>query len=368
MLCPPGPAAELLGRAGATVHTGPVAAFTHIWASTYRGRRWALLGLELARLPAHLRSLGTVLEERRFALAHLNDAPLVPAAIRLRRAGLPVVWHLRSSLPPSAGPRRSALMRTAVARLASVTIAIDEDVAASYRTDSTVIPNPVDLERFRPGTAPAERRALGIPPGVPVAGFFGFLYPAKGYCDFVEAAALLRRRGLAARFLIVGGDVRGAAFFATPLGRVVQSFDLARDHEAEARRLVRRLRLDDAVTFVPFTEDTAALYRVTDVVVAPSRGPELGRPVLEAAASGRPVVASGSSSGGGVLLPGRTGLLVPPRSPAVLAAALERLLADAELRARLGTTARAHAERHFSPERNAQRLMETYERVLRAHA
>ena len=52
--CPAGPAAELFAAAGARVHSGPVAAFTHIWASVYRGRRWLLFVRELMRLPAHL--------------------------------------------------------------------------------------------------------------------------------------------------------------------------------------------------------------------------------------------------------------------------------------------------------------------------
>src|SRR5438309_2868439 len=71
--CPPGPAAELFREAGATVHTGPVAAFTHVWASVYRGPRWLLLLRELALLPRHLLCLGRTLREHRFELVHLND-------------------------------------------------------------------------------------------------------------------------------------------------------------------------------------------------------------------------------------------------------------------------------------------------------
>ncbi len=52
--CPPGPAADLFREAGAVVHTGAVSGFTHIWASTYRGRRWLLFGRELVRLPSHV--------------------------------------------------------------------------------------------------------------------------------------------------------------------------------------------------------------------------------------------------------------------------------------------------------------------------
>ena len=73
---------------------------------------------------------------------------------------------------------------------------------------------------------------------------------------------------------------------------------------------MHELRLDDVVRFVPFTQDTANLYQASDIVVAPSQGPELGRPVIEAAASGVPVVASGSRTGGGVVVPNETGVLV----------------------------------------------------------
>src|SRR5437016_10187149 len=107
--CPPGPAAELFGEAGAKVHTGAVAGFTHIWASTYRGRRWLLFGRELARLPAHARQFRRTLRSQRVELVHFNDSPLIPAAFLARHEGLPVVWHLRSALPERGNDGRSAL-------------------------------------------------------------------------------------------------------------------------------------------------------------------------------------------------------------------------------------------------------------------
>src|SRR6266480_7530182 len=66
--CPPGPAAELFRESGARVHPGPVAAFTHIWASTYRGRRWLLFARELLILPQHVAFFERTLRTRRFAL------------------------------------------------------------------------------------------------------------------------------------------------------------------------------------------------------------------------------------------------------------------------------------------------------------
>jgi len=201
----------------------------------------------------------------------------------------------------------------AIERLATTSIAINRDVAAVFGVGSTVVPNSVDLERFRPGDTEGAKEALGLPRERPVVSYFGFIYPSKGFKEFIEGAALLRDRGIDASYLIVGGAVRGDEFFRTVVGRSLQLADLTRNYESEAKTLVEDLGLSDVVRFVPFTQDTANLYQASDVVVAPSQGPELGRPVIEAAASGVPVVASGSRTGGGVVVPGQTvSCLTPP--------------------------------------------------------
>src|SRR6185503_13092041 len=183
-----------------------------------------------------------------------------------------------------------------------------------------------------------------------------FIYPSKGFKEFIEAAARLRDEGIDASYLIVGGAVRGEEFFRTVVGRSLQLADLTRDYESEAKRLVTDLGLADVVRFVPFTQDTANLYQASDLVVAPSRGPELGRPVIEAAASGVPVVASGSRTGGGVVVPGETGLLVEEVGIESLADAVAGLIRDPERRRRMGIAARAHAEANFDPATNARRI------------
>lgn len=362
--CPPGPAAELFREAGAVVHTGAVAGFTHIWASTYRGRRWLLFARELVRLPSHARQFRQTLHAQRFELVHFNDSPLIPAAVLARHEGLPVVWHLRSALPERGRDRRSALIRRAISKLATTSIAINRDVAEVFAVGSTVVPNSVDLHRFRPGDREAARAALGLHRGLPVVSFFGFIYPSKGFREFIEVAARLRDRGVEASYLVVGGAVRGQEFFRTVIGRSLQAVDLTRDYESEAKQLVRELELDDVVRFVPFTQDTTNLYQASDVVVTPSQGPELGRPVIEAAASGVPVVASGSRSGGGVVVPGETGILVSDYGVDSIADAVAELLRDPERREALGRTARAHAEENFDPARNARRIESIYGSIL----
>jgi len=358
--CPPGAAAELFREAGAIVHTGPVASFTHIWASTYRGRRWLLLLRELGLLPKHAILFRRTLRRCRFDLVHLNDSPLIPAAWLARRQALPVVWHLRSALPEGGRDGRSRLVRSAIRSFATVSIAINHDVADVFQIDSDVVPNSVDLERFRPGDSAAAKASLGLPTDLPVVSYFGFIYPSKGFREFIAAAARLRDGGLHASYLIVGGAVRGEEFFRTLVGRGLQLADLTRNYESEAKELVTSLRLTDVVRFVPYTQDTATLYQASDVVVAPSQGPELGRPVIEAAASGVPVVASGSRTGGGVVVPDQTGVLVEDSGADKLARAVAELLHQSARRGDMGAAARAYAEQNFDPKRNARRIEAIY--------
>jgi len=366
IFCPPGPAATAFAEAGAVLHTGPVAAFTHIWASTYRGRRWVLLVRELFNLPRHLLAFARTLRGNDFAIVHLNDSPMIAAAWLARRRRIPVVWHLRSALPLREGPRRSRYLRRTVGHYATASIAINDDVGASFGVGSETIPNPVDLERFRPGDPSDAKRSLGLEPDQVVIAFFGFLYPLKGFHDFIRAAALLKSQGVDAKYLIVGGAVRGRAFFETTFGWTLLRLGLATDYDADARELVQRLGLVDDVQFIPFTLETEALYGASDIVVSPSRGPELGRPVLEGAACGCPVVASGSLGGARIVLPEQTGMLVPRRSPDALAAALRELATDPALRSTLGDRARRHAESEFDADVSTRRVVSIYERILGA--
>lgn len=361
--CPPGPAAESFAAVEAQIHHGEVAAFTHIWASMYGGRRWLLFARELGRAPRHGLSFTRLLHRFDFSIVHLNDSPLIGAAALAAHADIPVVWHLRSALSAK-GRIRSKAMRCAIARLASETIAINDDVARSFGIDSTIIPNAVDLDRFAPRPAGEVRAELGLPQDRPIISYFGFIYPSKGFRDFIEAARLVKRLRSDVLFLVVGGPVRNAEFFETRVGRTLAFAGLVSDHQREAEELVARLELEESVRFVPFMQDTARMFQASDIVVAPSRGPELGRPVLEACAAGRPVVATGSITGGGILLPDETGILVPRRSPDALAVALRRLVEAPGERARLGANARLFAEEHFSARKNADKVMALYERVL----
>jgi 2-deoxystreptamine N-acetyl-D-glucosaminyltransferase/2-deoxystreptamine glucosyltransferase len=178
-----------------------------------------------------------------------------------------------------------------------------------------VIPSGVDL--------PATIAPPADPPEVLYA---GRLSPEKGIAELVEAAAGMR--------LVVAGD--------GPL----------------------RAQVPDALGFVPHHE-LGPLYARASVVACPSRREGFGVACAEAMAHERPVVAS---SVGGLLdlvVDGETGLLVPPGDVAALRAALVRLLADAELRQRLGAAGRARAAELLSWERVTRLTIDSYTLALR---
>ena len=79
---------------------------------------------------------------------------------------------------------------------------------------------------------------------------------------------------------------------------------------------------------------------------------------------GKPVVASGSANGGGILLPGETGILLDEPTPENIARALRTLAENPELRHRLGAAAALHARVAFDPERNARAVEKIYESML----
>jgi glycosyltransferase involved in cell wall biosynthesis len=106
------------------------------------------------------------------------------------------------------------------------------------------------------------------------------------------------------------------------------------------------------------------LYARAAVVACPSRREGFGVACAEAMAHGRPVVASAVGGLLDLVMDGETGLLVPPRDPAALRAALERLLGDRELRLRLGAAGRERVRERFSWEAATDATLAAYREAV----
>jgi glycosyltransferase involved in cell wall biosynthesis len=342
-----------------------VSIFAHAWDSPYEGLRWLVLSREVAALPPHLRQLERLMRAHRFPVVHLNDSPLLAAAWVAHRNGAKVVWHLRSALAGEGRDRRSQAIARLMERWGDAAIAIDRDVAERFpiRLPLTIVHNSVSMPAFsQNGTN--RKAALGLPEDRVAVGFAGFVRRQKGWPELVSAAEILVRDGVPAHFVIMGGGVRPPEYFRTLRGRALEATNLLTDEESAIKALVSAKGLDANFSFLPFTAETGEIYSALDVVTFPNQGVGLGRPVLEAATYGKPVVASGSRDGAGILLPGRTGFLLDDARPERIAAALRELIAEPELRARLGSAALEHARERFDPVRNARAVEAVYDELL----
>jgi glycosyltransferase involved in cell wall biosynthesis len=190
------------------------------------------------------------------------------------------------------------------------------------REQSVLIPGVgVDAEKFHP--------ALVAPPGPPLVMLPARLQNEKGVREFVEAARILRSRSIGVRMVLVG-----YADFARPGGI----------REAELRAWVA----EGVVEWWGHSSTMPATLREAHIVCLPSYREGFSKTLLEAAATGLPIVTSDAPGCRDAVLAGESALLVPPRDATALAEALERLIADPELRARMGARGREHVVREFT--------------------
>ena len=124
--------------------------------------------------------------------------------------------------------------------------------------------------------------------------------------------------------------------------------------------LARRVRPPHVAVCVPFTPDVRPLYDLLEIVLLPSRIEGLSQSLLEAMALGKPVIASAAGGNLDLVRYETDGLLVPPLDPAAWAAAIERLLLDPALAARLAASARETARDTFALERTVERTAALY--------
>lgn len=170
----------------------------------------------------------------------------------------------------------------------------------------------------------------------------GRLHEKKGYGVLVAAMALLSRSGVDGRCSIAGEG---------PERETLQA-------------LIARENLTDKIALPGWTDSVADFLAAGDIFVLPSFQEDFPLAVLDAMASGMPIVASAIDGPKDFLADGETALLVPPGDPAVLARAIERLIADAALREKLGRAARAEAVLKYSFEAVGQQLAHALRNVL----
>ena len=271
------------------------------------------------------------------------EPSVYPALERMARRP-PLIEHGGTVREASAGPKHLTTRYVGVCR--SI-----RDAAAAAMPDrphhALEIPSMVDLAEFDPADRVDVRAEWGVRDDTPVVGWIGRLDRKKRVEDFLVAAALVHQRRPDARFVVVGGP----DFFMP-------------EYEGELRLLAKRLDLEEALCFLGDRDDVPRLLAGLDALAWLARGEGMPHVVAEAGAARLAVVATPDNGVTEQLTDGVSGLFVPYEDPPAVAARLEQLLGDPDLRRRLGAALRRTVEDRYSATILAQTWARLFDEVL----
>lgn len=289
----------------------------------------------------------TLLRREQFDVIHLHE-PLIPVLpylvlLNSRAVNVATFHAYRASSPwyTAFKPYMTFMMSRLDARIA-VSEPARDFVSGYFHGPYDIIPNGIDIARFRE-IEPFPWADDGIPRIL----FVGrYNEPRKGFKYLLRAMPYVHQQFPEARLVVVGGGKRD-----------------------KFEGLMERYGVRN-VDFVGLASPQALprYYASCDLFCAPSiSGESFGIVLLEAMASGRPVVAGDIPGYRSVMTSGKEGLLVPPKDQHALALAIVRVLADAQLRARMTMAGRTTAGRYDWPE-IAARVLSVYDRASRSAA
>jgi sugar transferase (PEP-CTERM/EpsH1 system associated) len=282
-------------------------------------------------------------------IVHTRNWTCIDAILGARLAGVRRVVHgehgREAADPTGANPLRRRVRR-ALAPLVSRFVTVSQDLHR-WLVDDVRVPAPkvqtiyngVDTTRFAPGDREEARRALGIPLEAGVVGTVGRLDPVKDQAGLIRAVAGIQGQRPAMLVIVGDGPLRGAL-----------------------DGLRYELGLGDRLRLLGERQDIPQILQALDCFALPSVGEGVSNAILEAMATGLPVVATRVGGNVELVRDGVTGRLVDVGQPEVLGRALAGYLGDPSLVRRHGAAARARAERDFG----LARMLEGYGELYRS--
>ncbi len=302
-------------------------------------------GKSFPKIPFAVYRLTRLLRREGIDLVHLNDTD--DAALMIlacRWVGIPSVVHVRSEMETN---KFKKLWVDRADRVIAVSDGVRQAAIAGGVVEShiEISYSGVDLGKIeKEARLFSTREKLGIPPDALVIGSVANLAPVKGYRYLVEAFSMVARDSFLF-CLIVGADDHG------------MQKDLAA--QAAAAGVAEQIR------FVGFQENVYPLIAAMDIFILASLHEGFGIVLLEAMGLGKPVIATNVQGPSEIVLPGETGLLVPPADAEALAKAVASLARNAPLREAMGKAGRQRVREWFPLERQVREWEYIYKMLYR---
>ncbi|MBO6576722.1 MAG: glycosyltransferase family 4 protein [Rhodothermales bacterium] len=353
---------HLAEAARAAGHTVLVAAPEWPGAERIRRAGFAFLPIHMARgglRPiADVRSIRELVRVYRVAapdlVYHITLKPILYGTVAARLAGVPGVVNANTGLgyafiddSLTTSTLRGLLekiYRRAIRHSNRVDLFLNQDDRELF-LDRRLTESSLSAVINGPGVDTAEFHPVSEQDGTPIVVLPARLLWHKGVQEFVDAARLIRARGIDARFALVGDEDPG------------NLASISRDQ-------LRAWNSEGVVEWWGYRHDMPEVYANSHVVALPSYREGLGKVIAEAGSCARPVVATDVPGCREIVADGVNGTLVPVRSAAALADALEPLITCAERRRQFGRQGRIIVESRFSETTVAKQTLRVIEHVL----
>lgn len=321
-------------------------------------RRRYLSGLkvfgQIFRLLLGILSLARLIHRRKIDIVHSNTLAVVDGAFAAFVARRPHIWHIHELLEDPRWLRRA--MHYIVPRLSTRVVANSEAVrkhfladAPSYAHRVELILNGIDLSPFEQASGAAGvRQEWGVRADEMLVGMIGKVSQGKGQLILARAAQKVLESHRSVKFAAVGG------VFDTEL-QLMDNF----------RSEVERLGIGSRFIISDFRRDVPDILDAFDIFVLPSTRPEsFALVVVEAMASGKPVIATAQGGPLETVVPGETGYLVPAGDECALAESIKKLLDAPLLIAEFGKAGRRRAIELYTVSRYVLQFENLYEALL----
>lgn len=358
VLAKEGPARNLYESLNIPVY---VHAFDTFW--TFPGPRCFSRGMlyQLKALVSNNKLRNFIEIELKPHLVHINDKASLNVGVSLKKSGIPIIQHSRSSYHSTACKLGKQLSARTIIGYAQHVISISEDEEDGFEkfNQKSIIYNTVDFNMVKAAklTRKSIRISLGINEHEYLIGFAAHVTEKKGAWDFLKLCKELSNNKQLKYILIGKLDEIGPTY----LGNGIMS---PLSPKAFVEDFIQKNKLTNQLIVTGFREDNLQLIAAMDILVVPNKNGVLGRQPIEAQALGIPVIAQkGHSNRSKIIIDGKTGYLVNDIDETITI--INKIMSEDSFNT-LSEAASTYAMQKFTPSINMQKIETIYQSLIKS--
>jgi len=298
-------------------------------------------------------------------LIHLNSPSLLGWAIAAKKRKIPVICHVREPMQKGYFGVRKFFLKHMIHFYVDKFVAICKyDASKLVQSDKIhVIYNFVDFSYFDRNIK-CNSKIKNKTGDMKIVLYLGGMSKIKGALELLQASLYFLEDDT---HLLIAGKWEGNNVGGkSRVKEVIKQLLHISIHE-ELKRVwdkIKENKLESQIHFLGIVSDIPSLIACCDLLVFPSTVPHFARPIIEAGAMAKPVVASNLGGPKELVIDGKTGLLVPPGKPEALAKAIRRILNNKQLAQQMGEVGYQRAFILFNADKNAEETFELYEDLI----